>query len=172
MERDTAAGTGPVPASAFILAAPGIRIAPSLLAADFFSLEGQLAPIEAAGVSLLHLDVMDGHFVPIISFGAPVIASVRPRTKLFFDAHLMITDPRCHAEGFVNAGCQHITFHIEATNDPAGIVEHIQGLGVSVGVALNPTTPISAISDIIERVVWIRVGQHGLHESLEANPQA
>ena len=157
MERDAATGTGPAPTSSFMLAAPGIRIAPSLLAADFSCLEKELAPVEAAGASVLHLDVMDGHFVPNISFGAPVIASVRPRTKLFFDAHLMITDPQRHAEGFVNAGCQHITFHIEATSDPADIVEHIHGLGVSVGVALNPTTPVSAISDIIERVDMVLV---------------
>ena len=131
---------------------PGIRIAPSLLAADFSRLEEQVAAVEAAGAQVLHLDVMDGHFVPNISFGVPVIAALRTRTKMFFDAHLMITEPKRYADAFVNAGCDHITFHIEVVDEPAVVVRHIRDLGASVGVSLNPTTPISTVEPILEMV--------------------
>ena len=152
----------------FVLASPGLRMAPSLLAADFSRLDEAISRIESAGASVLHLDVMDGHFVPNISFGAPVIASLRPRTKMLFDAHLMIQEPRRYAEGFVKAGCDHITFHIEVTDEPDAVVEHIRSLGVSVGVALNPTTPVSAIEPILDKVdlvlvmsVWPGLGGQG-----------
>ena len=138
-------------------AEPGIRIAPSLLAADFSRLAESVAVVEDAGASVLHLDIMDGHFVPNISFGVPVIASLRKRTKLFFDAHLMIADPLKYAEAFVKAGCDHITFHIEATETPERVVEHIKGLGVSVGVSLNPTTPASTIEAIIADIDMVLI---------------
>ncbi len=143
--------------SSFALAAPGVRMAPSLLAADFSRLEAEVAAVEGAGATILHLDVMDGHFVPNISFGVPVIASLRKRTKMFFDAHLMITEPTRYAEAFVNAGCDHVTFHIEVTDEPAALVKHIRGLGVSVGVSLNPTTPVSAIESIVDAVDMVLV---------------
>jgi len=143
--------------SAFALASPGIRIAPSLLAADFARLEEQVACVERAGARVLHLDVMDGHFVPNISFGPPVIALLRKRTKLFFDAHLMIEEPKRYAEAFVQAGCEHITFHIEITKEPAAVIEHIRGLGVSVGICLNPTTPASAIEPVLSEVDLVLV---------------
>ncbi len=136
---------------------PGIRIAPSLLAADFSRLAESVAVVEDAGATVLHLDVMDGHFVPNISFGVPVIASLRKRTKMFFDAHLMIADPLKYAEAFVTAGCDHLTFHIEVTDTPERVVEHIKGLGVSVGVSLNPTTPAGTIEAIIADIDMVLV---------------
>ena len=142
-------------------------MAPSLLSADFSRLEQEVAVVEAAGATILHLDVMDGHFVPNISFGVPVIQSLRKCTKMFFDAHLMIADPKRHAEAFVKAGCDHITFHIEVVEQPAStgsdrtdpqeLVEHIHNLGVSVGVSLNPTTPVRAIEPVLDRVDMVLV---------------
>jgi len=138
-------------------AKPGVRVAPSLLAADFSHLAEQVDAVERAGAEVLHLDVMDGHFVPNISFGAPVIAAIRKKSNMFFDAHLMIAEPRKYAEAFVNAGCEHITFHIEVVSDPAALVEHIHELGVSVGVCLNPTTPVSAVEPILKTVDLVLV---------------
>lgn len=134
----------------FALAGAKIRIAPSLLAADFACLEDQMAVVEKAGAEVLHLDVMDGHFVPNISFGAPVIAALRKHSKMFFDAHLMIEQPQRYAESFVKAGCDLVTFHIEAADSPEQVVKHIRNLGASVGIALNPTTPMSAIESVID----------------------
>ena len=148
---------GSSPSSSFALAAPGVRIAPSLLSADFSRLGAEVAAVEAAGASVLHLDVMDGHFVPNISFGVPVIASLRKRTRMFFDAHLMIADPKRYAEAFVKAGCDHITFHTEVTDEPQEVIEHIRKQGASVGVSLNPTTPISAIEAILGKVDMVLV---------------
>jgi len=153
---------------------PAIRIVPSLLAADFSRLEAAVSVVESAGATVLHLDVMDGHFVPNISFGVPVIASLRKRTKMFFDAHLMISDPARYAESFVKAGCDHITFHTEVADDPKAVVDQVRKLGVSVGVSLNPTTPVSAIEPILESVDMVLVmsvwpgfgGQKFIHEVL------
>lgn len=143
--------------SGFTLATPAIRIAPSVLSADFGRLAEQVATIETAGAEMLHLDVMDGHFVPNISFGVPVIKSLRKYTKCFLDAHLMISEPMRYAEAFVNAGCDHITFHIEVTNEPRSVIEHIRGLGVSVGVSINPTTSVSTIESILDDVDLVLV---------------
>ena len=141
----------------FDLSAPAVRIASSLLSADFSRLAEDVAAIESAGAEVLHLDVMDGHFVPNISFGAPVIASLRPKTKMFFDAHLMIEEPQRYAEAFVRAGCDLITFHIEVTDEPMAVIEHIRSLGANVGVSLNPTTPASRIESIVEAVDLVLV---------------
>ena len=145
------------PVGGFVLASPALRVAPSLLAADFSRLEQEVAAVEQAGATVLHLDVMDGHFVPNISFGVPVIASLRKRTKMFFDAHLMITEPQRYAEAFVEAGCDLITFHIEITSEPGELIRHIRNLGAAVGVSLNPTTPVSAIDPIIKLVDLVLV---------------
>jgi len=143
--------------SAFELASPAIRIAPSLLSADFSHLEEDVARVERGGAKVLHLDVMDGHFVPNLSFGASVIKAIRPASNMFFDAHLMIQEPMRYAEAFVEAGCDLITFHIEATDSPMEVVRHIRGLGASVGVSLNPTTPIDALDAIIDEVDMVLV---------------
>jgi len=117
----------------------------------------EIRAVEAAGVEWLHLDVMDGHFVPNLSIGVPVVAGVRRHTRLFLDTHLMITDPGRYAPAFVGAGANGITFHIEAAADPVGLVRQIRGLGVQVGVSLNPGTPPEAIRGVVEEVDLVLV---------------
>ena len=159
----------------FKLATPKVRIAPSVLAADFAKLGDEVRQVEQAGAPMLHVDVMDGNFVPNISLGPPVIASLRKCTKLFLDVHLMIAEPAKYAEAFVKAGSDHLTFHIEAVDDPEPVIKHIRTLGVSVGVALNPTTPVSAIESILDQVDMVVVmsvwpgfgGQKFIHDVLE-----
>jgi ribulose-phosphate 3-epimerase len=125
-----------------------VEVNPSILAADFARLADELAVVERAGVKMVHLDVMDGHFVPNITFGPPVVAELRKHSKLFFDAHLMITDPRKYAPAFVKAGVNHITFHIEVEKKPAEFIRMLHGMGVTAGVCLNPETPVRAIEKV------------------------
>ncbi len=134
------------------LAASRVRIAPSLLAADFSRLRDEVAAIEAAGCEVLHLDVMDGHFVPNISFGVPVIEKLRPHSKMFFDTHLMISDPGRYAAPFVKAGCDLLTFHIEVAPQPRPLIDRIRALGARVGITLNPTTPVADLADAAPHV--------------------
>ena len=125
-----------------------IEVAPSILAADFAKLADEIAQVEAAGVKMIHLDVMDGHFVPNITIGPPVVAMLRKHSKSVFDTHLMITKPEKYAKAFVEAGANHLTFHIEATAEPVKLVEHIHSLGVTCGVSLNPETDADAIETV------------------------
>ena len=128
---------------------PGtIEISPSILSADFANLCSEIAEVESAGVKIVHLDVMDGHFVPNITFGPVVVAKLRKCSKAVFDTHLMISDPKKYAEDFVKAGSDHITFHIEAVDEPERLVEYLHQLGVTAGVSLNPETPVEAIADV------------------------
>ena len=125
-----------------------IEIAPSILSADFAKLADEIAVVESAGVTIVHLDVMDGHFVPNITFGPPVIAKLRKYSSLVFDSHLMITDPAKYAEDFVQSGSDHITFHIEATDQPRKFIDRLHNLGVTAGICLNPETPVEAIEEV------------------------
>jgi ribulose-phosphate 3-epimerase len=128
---------------------PGtIEVNPSILAADFARLADELAVVEKAGVKMVHLDVMDGHFVPNITIGPPVIEKLREHSNLFFDAHLMITEPRKYAPAFIKAGANHITFHIEVEKKPAELIKILHSMGVSAGICLNPETPVKAIEKV------------------------
>jgi len=128
---------------------PGtIEVAPSILSADFAKLADEIAEIESAGVNMVHLDVMDGNFVPNITIGPPVIAKLRKVSKLAFDTHLMIADPVKYAKAFVDAGANHITFHIETTDEPEKLVDQLHELGCTAGICLNPETPVEALEKI------------------------
>lgn len=128
---------------------PGtIEINPSILSADFARLADEIAQIESAGVNMVHLDVMDGHFVPNITIGPGVIEKLRKYSSLTFDAHLMITDPEQYANRFADAGANHITFHIEAAKNPEKLIDRLHGLGVTAGITLNPETPVETIEKV------------------------
>ncbi len=136
------------------------KLAPSILAADFAKLGEQIAAVERAGADELHIDVMDGVFVPSISFGMPVIKSIRKVSNLFFDVHLMITEPIRYLEEFVKAGADGITVHAEACEDLPGTVRRMKELGVRVGVSIKPATPISVLAEVeneLDRVLVMTV---------------
>ena len=124
-------------------------LAPSLLSADFSSLENAIRQIEENGGSVIHIDVMDGQFVPEITYGQPVVRSIRKLTKLPFDVHLMVENPENQIDSFVDAGADWITFHIEATNHANRVIQMIHEMGKKAGVAVNPGTPVSALSEIL-----------------------
>ena len=124
-----------------------IEVNPSILSADFANLAAEIGIIEKAGVRMVHLDVMDGHFVPNITIGPPVIAKLRKVSNLVFDAHLMISEPERYAEIFAEAGADHITFHVEAAENPPKLIEKLHKLGCTAGLCLNPETPVDSIRD-------------------------
>ncbi len=125
-------------------------LAPSLLSADLSDLKGAVRTVEAKGGSVVHIDVMDGRFVPQITYGQPVVKSLRPLTKLPFDVHLMVERPEDQIESFAAAGADWITFHAEAAVHAHRLVRRIQELGLKAGVAIVPSTPVSQLSEILE----------------------
>jgi ribulose-phosphate 3-epimerase len=129
-----------------------IKLAPSILSADFARLGEQVAEVARAGADYIHVDVMDGHFVPNITIGAPVVASIRRVTSLPLDVHLMIEHPERYISDFVKAGADIITVHVEASPHLNGTIRLIKELGARAGVSLNPPTPLSAVDEFIHDV--------------------
>ncbi|MFC2059720.1 ribulose-phosphate 3-epimerase [Chloroflexota bacterium] len=136
---------------------PVIKLAPSILSADFGRLGEQVAEATRAGADYIHVDVMDGHFVPNITIGSPVVAAIRSRTNLPLDVHLMVEAPERQINQFAEAGADIITVHIEACQHIHRIVQTIKGLGIKAGVALNPGTPVSLAEDILPYIDLILV---------------
>lgn len=132
-------------------------LAPSMLAADFKELGKEIRTIEENGAEYLHFDVMDGIFVPNISFGIPVLASIRPCTKMVCDAHLMITEPIRYVEAFVKAGADLITIHLEACGDVQATIDKIRECGVKVGISICPDTPVSSLEKWVDKVDMVLI---------------
>lgn len=129
-----------------------VKIAPSILSADFAKLGEEIKSVEAGGADLIHVDVMDGHFVPNITIGPLIVAAIRPLTNLPLDVHLMIENPEAYVEAFAKAGADYITVHVEACVHLHSTIQQIKALGVKAGVVLNPATPIETIQHVIEDV--------------------
>ena len=151
------------------------QLAPSILSADFNRLGEQIQRVEKAECRWLHIDIMDGMFVPSISFGMPVVKSIRKESSLYFDVHMMVKDPERYVEEFQSCGADMITVHAEACRDLAETVKKIHETGADAGVAVNPDTPFSAVTDVMDQVEMILImsvypgfgGQKYIPESTE-----
>jgi ribulose-phosphate 3-epimerase len=129
-----------------------VKVAPSLLACDFAHLEEEIRDVEQCGADLLHLDIMDGHYVPNITFGPVIVKAIRSLTTLPLDAHLMITDPEKYAPRFIESGADAITFHIEIMKDPVPLIEKVKDSGARAGLSLNPETDIRTLDGVLHLI--------------------
>ncbi|SMC55945.1 ribulose-phosphate 3-epimerase [Sporomusa malonica] len=129
-----------------------IKVAPSILSADFSRLADEIIKIEQAGADWVHIDVMDGHFVPNLTFGPPVVAAIRKVTKLPFDVHLMVTNPQDLIEPFIKAGADIITVHAETAPHLHRLIQTIKELGKQAGVSLNPSTPLAVVEEVLSEI--------------------
>ena len=151
------------------------KILPSILSADFANLERDVRELEQIGIDMFHIDVMDGNFVPNISFGFPIIEAIRTKTDKIFDCHLMIARPEEYVERFCNAGCDMVSFHIEATNHADRVIQIIKNSGKKAGIVLNPQTPIESVKYLLPKLDYVLImtvnpgfgGQKFIPEMLE-----
>ena len=151
------------------------KILPSILSADFANLERDIKELESISIDMFHIDVMDGNFVPNISFGFPIIESIRPKTDKVFDCHLMIANPENYVEQFCKVGCDMVSFHIEATNHADRVIQVIKNNGKKAGIVLNPQTPIESIKYLLPKLDYVLImtvnpgfgGQKFIPEMLE-----
>jgi ribulose-phosphate 3-epimerase len=134
-----------------------ITVGPSLLAADFSVLKEEIERAQKAGADFLHCDIMDGHFVPNISFGPSIVKDIRKTTELTLDVHLMIEDPQKYLNPFIDAGSDIITVHIETLKEPRKILEDIKSAGLKAGISLNPETPVESLKDVLDMADMILI---------------